>query len=126
MRAITNACLMLFRLFWVVNVVLGVLFWTGHVTGLIPLHILFGVILTALLLILAVLAAIRGKPGLLVVGLIVAVLLPVVGLNQERWDQGSGHWVIQVLHLVVGILAIATAEAIGGRVKRLSKTPPRA
>ncbi|HEX4215659.1 MAG TPA: hypothetical protein VIA06_20260 [Candidatus Dormibacteraeota bacterium] len=121
MRAIITVCQMLFRLFWLVNIVLGILFWTGHVTGLVPLHILLGIILTLLLVILALLAGIRGKPGLLVVGVIVAILLPVVGLNQQSWDQGSGHWIIQVLHLLVGILAIVTAEAIGGRIKRLSK-----
>lgn len=121
MRAIINVCQMLFRLLWVVNIVLGILFWTGHLTGLVGLHMLFGIILTLLLVILAVLAGIRGKPGLLVVGLIVAALLVVVGLNQESWDQGSGHWVIQVLHLLVGILAIVTAEAIGGRTRRLLK-----
>jgi hypothetical protein len=121
MRAIINVCQMLFRIFWLVNIVLGILFWTGRVTGLIPLHMLFGIILTVLLVILSILAGVRGKPGLLVVGLIVAVLLPLVGLNQDSWDQGSGHWIIQVLHLLVGILAIVVAEAIGGRIKRLSK-----
>lgn len=121
MRAIISVCQNLFRLLWVVNLVLGILFWTGHVSGLVPLHMLFGIILTALLVVLAIFAGIRGKPGLLVVGLVVGAVLVVVGISQEHWDQGSSHWIIQVLHLVVGILAIATAEAIGGRIKRLLK-----
>jgi hypothetical protein len=42
----------------------------------------------------------------------------VVGLGQTGWLPGDQHWVIQVLHLVVGLAAISVAEMAGGRLRR--------
>jgi hypothetical protein len=31
---------------------------------------------------------------------------------------GNGHWVVQVVHLLLGMAAIASGEMLTGRVKR--------
>ena len=52
-----------------------------------------------------------------IVGLIVAI----VGLYQEQWLVGSAHWVIQVIHLLLGLTAIGLGEMIVAHSKRRLK-----
>jgi hypothetical protein len=117
MRGLAIGVLMLLRLCWLAAIVLGLLFWIGRAPSLVPVHMLLGLLIAVLLVGLAVAAGVRGQPALLVAGLAVAVLLPLIGLNQDSWLQGSAHWVIQVLHLLVGVAAIAIGEVIGRRLR---------
>jgi hypothetical protein len=116
MRGLVTGVLMVLRLCWLVAIVLGVTFWTGHLLQLVPVHMLLGLLIALGLIVLAVIAGIRGKFPLLVGGIVVAILLPLVGLNQGAWLPGSAHWIIQIIHLVVGVIAIATAESIAGQL----------
>jgi hypothetical protein len=80
---------------------------------------LLGVLMVLGLWLLAAVASQMGAPigmtiGAAVLGLIVAVL----GFTQTSLLPGSTHWVIQVLHLIVGMAAIASGEMIGGRLRR--------
>lgn len=109
---------MLFRLCWLVNIVLGVLFWIGTLTGLVPLHMLIGLVVAVLLLILSVLAGVRGAPAITAVGVVVAIAMPIVGVGQDGWLPGSTHWIIQVVHVLIAVIAIAVAEAAAGRIRR--------
>ena len=71
---------------------------------------------------LAVLAAVaRVQPGLVIATLVWAVVVVALGLTQERLLPGPAHWVIQVIHLLVGMAAIGLSEALGRRIQgRLS------
>jgi ABC-type multidrug transport system permease subunit len=53
--------------------------------------------------------------GVAVLGLIALVF----GMIQPGLLPGSAHWIIQVLHLLIGMAAVASGEVIGGRVRRL-------
>ena len=53
--------------------------------------------------------------GAAVLGLIALAL----GMTQTSLLPGSAHWVIQLLHLLVGIATVASGEVIGGRLRRL-------
>ena len=119
MRGMVTGLQMAARVLWLAQIVLGVLFWTGNATPLTDLHMLLGLVFALLVAVLAVLVGVRGgSPGLLVGGLALAVLLPVVGIGQTGWLAGPQHWVIQVVHLLIGLAAIAVAEAAGGRLRR--------
>jgi hypothetical protein len=50
-----------------------------------------------------------------VMGLIVLVL----GMSQNSLVPGGAHWIIQVLHLLLGMAAVGMAEALGGRLRRI-------
>ena len=45
------------------------------------------------------------------------LIVPIVGLTQRELVPGSAHWVIQVIHLLLGIGLIALAENLATRAK---------
>jgi hypothetical protein len=51
---------------------------------------------------------------------VVGFLLALFGLFQKGWLVGPNHWVIQVVHLLLGLSAIGLAEMIGGRYRRMT------
>jgi len=119
MSTALRALQMLIRLDALVLVVLGVLFWTGNALSLIPVHMLLGILLVLLLWVMAGLAATRKAPiGMVVAAVVWGLLVVWLGLNQDSLLPGSLHWLIQVLHLLVGLGAVGIAEALGARVRR--------
>ncbi len=54
-------------------------------------------------------AALAGLWGALVVG---------VGLTQSQLLPGDAHWVVQVLHLLVGLGAMGLAQSLATRTRR--------
>jgi hypothetical protein len=105
MRRATTTAQMLVRTFGVIQLVLGGLFWTGNALDLVPLHMLVGFLLVLGLWTLAALAAVWG------------LIVPILGLNQDQLLVGSAHWVIEVLHLLVGLGAIGQAEGLAARIR---------
>lgn len=110
---------MLVRITGVLLLILGLLFWGGDALGLIPLHMLLGLVLVLSLWLLAAVASQAGVPigmaaGVALIGLITLIL----GLVQDSLVPGGAHWVIQVLHVLIGLAAIGSGEMIGGRLRR--------
>jgi hypothetical protein len=119
MRTTATVAQWLVRITGLIQIVLGLLFWTGNQLTLVPVHILVGLILVLSLWTLAFIGARSGaEPGLVVVALAWGLLLPILGLTHSQILTGSAHWLIQVLHLVVGLAAIAQGEALGVRIRR--------
>jgi hypothetical protein len=105
------------RIAGVVQIVLGLLFWSGNAVTLVPVHILVGLLLVLGLWTLAFFAARAGvQPGFVVVVVLWGLLLPVFGLTQDRLLPGEAHWVIRLLHLLVGLAAIGQGEGLGARM----------
>jgi hypothetical protein len=68
---------------------------------------------------LAALAARAGvQPSLVALAAVWGLIVPILGLNQDRLLTGSAHWVIEVLHLLVGLGAIGQAEGLAARIKQ--------
>jgi hypothetical protein len=110
---------MLVRITGVLLLILGLLFWSGDALGLIPVHMLLGVLFVLSLWLLAAVASQAGIPAGMAAGVAVSGLIVLIlGLVQDSLMPGAAHWVIQVLHLLVGLMAIGSAEMIGGRLRR--------
>jgi uncharacterized membrane protein len=106
------------RVLGVLQLVLGILFWTGNALGLVDLHQLIGILLVLALWTQAALAHRAGVPGGLVAGAaVLGLLVPIVGLTQRELLPGSAHWVIEVVHLLLGIGLLAMAENLATRAK---------
>jgi hypothetical protein len=117
MRTIT-ALQMAIRAVGVVEIVLGLLFWTGNAHGLVDLHQLLGILLVLGLWTVAALAHRAGVPaGLVAAAALWGLVVPIVGLTQRELLPGSAHWVIQVIHLLLGIGLLGLAESLATRAK---------
>ena len=118
MKTATTIAQTLVRLCGLVLLTLGMLFWTGNARSLIPVHMLLGFVLVLALWVLAALAARAGvHRGLVALAVVWGVVVPALGLTQDRLLPGSAHWLIQVLHLLVGLGAIGQAEGLAARIK---------
>jgi len=127
MTTATTILQMLVRLAGLILIVLGVLFWTDHALTLVPVHMLVGFVLVFSLWALAVRAARTGvHPGLVALAIVWGFIVPVLGLTQERLLPGDAHWVVQVLHLLVGLGAIGQAEGLAARIKGRRPADPNA
>ena len=119
MKNITTVAQMLVRITGLISIVLGILFWTGNADALIPVHMLLGFVLVLSLWTLAGLAARAGaQPGLVALAIVWGLIVPIVGVTQDRLLPGNAHWVIQVLHLLLGVGAIGQAEGLAARIKK--------
>jgi len=120
MRATLTIAQMLVRITGVLQLILGLLIWPEGVLSLISIHMLLGLVFVVSLWVLAAVSTRAGIPigmaaGVAVGGLVVLVL----GMTQTSLLPGSSHWVIQVLHLLIGMAAVGSGEAIGGRLRRM-------
>ncbi len=102
-----------------VMIVLGALIWTGSFAGLIPIHMLVGIVLVLALWTLAYQAARAGvSRGLVVLAAVVGLALPIFGVNQQQILPADGHVVVQVVHLALGLVAIGLGEALASATRR--------
>lgn len=100
---------------------LVLLIWTLQL-DLINVHMLSGLIVTLALLVISVLAVFtRGLRVLGSIGIVYAFVLPLPGMNQETLLIGDLHWLLQVLHMLVGIGALAYAGVISVRYRHLRR-----
>ncbi len=117
MRTATTIFQWLARMTGLTQIILGLLFWIGYARALIPLHMLIGLVLVLALFVLAILAAFAGVSRMLVVLAVVwSLVVPIFGVTQTQLLPGAWHWVIQVLHLLVGLAAIRLAGELAWRM----------
>jgi hypothetical protein len=117
MKSATTVFQWIVRITGLIQIVLGIAIWTGNFDNLIRYHILDGLIFVVALIVLAVLAAAaRVQAGLVVLALIWALVVIALGLTQRQLVPGPAHWVIQVVHLLVGLGAIAQGETLARRI----------
>jgi hypothetical protein len=118
MKGATTVSQGIVRLFGVIQIVTGLLFWTGNALALVPLHMLSGLLVVIGLWVLAGIGARAAVgPARIVVAVLWGLFVVVFGLVQASILPGDLHWIIQVLHLLVGLAALGQAESIGARIK---------
>lgn len=127
MRKGTAALLMILRLAGIVQIVLGLIIWLGHHKGLVPLHSVIGSLFVLDLWILGVVALFElPSRGLALFTLLWGGLVLWFGMAQTTIAPGAGHWLVRVLHLIVGLAAMGFGESLAARVKRLGNPGPTA
>jgi len=109
---------MFMRAAMAVQVIVGIGFWTGHWYGLVGLHMAIGALFVLAFWIIAAMGISRAK-GLAAFAFLWGALVLAVGMTQRGILIGDLHWIIRVVHLVIGIAAMPIAE-------KLIATPSRA
>jgi hypothetical protein len=106
------------RVTGLVMIALGLLIWADLALGLVSLHTLIGLVLVVALWVVAALALRAGvKPVLPVVAIAWGLLTIAFGMSQATILPGSNHLVVEVAHLVVGLVAIGLGEALVGMAR---------
>jgi hypothetical protein len=99
--------------------ILGLAFWVAKLTGLVTLHEALGAGVVLALWALAVVAYRKGVSlGFVACAVLWGVFTVVLGIGQTRFLVGEFHLVVQVIHLLVGLGAIAMG-AVLARALRL-------
>jgi hypothetical protein len=100
----------------------GLLFWTGTALNLMSLHMLLGFLAIGALWVIGVaqVFAPRGSWIIAACALIVGAVMIVIGMTQSSLLIGRFHWVIQVIHLVLGLLTIGIGHMAAARYRKAS------
>ena len=113
--------LMVLRVVVLLALILGLLMWFGVGGALVPVHMLLGILVVLSLWVLGGFAfTIKGGVGLGIGAIVWGLIVLLFGLNQRTILVGDLHWLIQVIHLLLGLAAAGLGEAIAGRYKRLN------
>ena len=127
MKVLTIA-IMVLRVAVLAALVLGIIFWTGNADNLVPVHMLLGIIVVLSLWVIGLSQGFMkgGSFGMAAATFILGLIVAIVGLSQQSWLDVSPHWVIQVIHLLLGLSAIGLGETIYARTRRRLKAaaPP--
>jgi len=111
---------MTLRISGVLLILLGLAIWTGRADAIIPVHEFLGFVLVLSLWTLAYFGARAGVPrGIVIAAVAWGLIAPILGLTQANLLANSWHWVIQVLHVLVGLAAIGTGEGLVQRMRRV-------
>jgi hypothetical protein len=113
---------MILRISALLALILGMLFWAGQAESLVEAHMLLGLLVALSLWVLGVALAITQTGNWWLTGgaFVLAGAMLIFGLIQERLLPGTLHWVIQVIHLLLGLSALGLGEIITRRYKQFS------
>ena len=100
----------------------GVLFWTRTALNLMALHMLLGFLAVGALWVIGVAQAFAaGRSWVIAAGaLIVGAVMIVLGMMQSTLLPGEFHWIIQVIHLALGLLTIGIGHMAAARYRKTS------
>jgi hypothetical protein len=111
--------LMLLRVGAGVQLVLGIGLWTATWPTLVGVHMAVGIAFVLLLWTMAIIAlAKRRSPGLAAAALAWGIVIAVVGMTQQGILPGPLHWIVRVVHLVIGLAAMPLAERLAPPSRR--------
>ncbi len=119
--------LMVLRLCALLALVLGGIFWVNPSSeeslggGTVLIHILLGVLVVFSLFGIGagLLMAGMRNGGLAAGAFVIGLVVLLVGLTQRNLVLNSSHWVIQVVHLLLGLLAVGYGEMCVRRSRRV-------
>ena len=108
---VSRGLLMFMRIAMFLQIIVGIGLWTGHLYGLIDVHRTIGILFVLSLWIIAVIAmAQRRSVGLGAFAIAWGVLVTALGFMQQGILIGDWHWVVRVVHLVIGVASVGIAE----------------
>jgi uncharacterized membrane protein YczE len=109
----------LLSIFGIALIALGAAFWSNHALSLRPVHLLVGLLFVICLWVLVVIAfRAHASTGLALFALLWSLIVPALGATQMRLLPGAEHWLIQSLHLAVGLIAIGLGHALALSIVR--------
>jgi uncharacterized membrane protein len=99
---------------------LGLALWIWGASTLVQMHMLLGLLTVASLWVIGIAQAFSPGGSWLTAGLAVLIGAVVLwlGMVQTSLMTGSSHWVIQLLHLVLGVAAIGVGHMAAAKSRK--------
>src|SRR5712664_660754 len=95
--------LLVLRVAVLLTLILGLLLWFGIASNLVGIHMLLGIIVVLSLWVLGgFILTTRGGIGLGIGAIVLGLIVLLFGLNQRTILLGNLHWLVQVIHLLLG------------------------
>lgn len=100
----------------------GLLLWFGWFLQLSSLHMLLGILAVAALWTIGFAQAtmLSGSWTMALFALLVGMVTLLLGLYQATLLVGSLHWIIQVVHLLLGVTIIGIGHMMTARLRKAS------
>ncbi|HXV78566.1 MAG TPA: hypothetical protein VEG60_01675 [Candidatus Binatia bacterium] len=100
--------------------ILGLLMWTQSASNLIQMHMWLGLLAVGALWIIGITQALSKNGSWLVAAfaLVSGAAMIIIGLTQSTLLPGAFHWIIQLLHLVLGLLVIGIGHIGAARYRK--------
>ncbi len=102
--------------------IFGVLFWFGVALQFVSLHMLLGLLAVAALWVIGVAQGLAGDGSwtFALAAIIVGAATLLLGLIQSSLMVGELHWVVRVIHLILGLLTIGIGHMGAARARKSS------
>lgn len=99
--------------------ILGLLIWTGTDLNLVQMHMLLGLLAVGALWVIGIGQAFStgGSWVIAACALVVGGSLIVLGMTQASLMVGAFHWLIQLVHLMLGVLVIGIGHIGAARYR---------
>ena len=100
--------------------VLGLILWTGMAVNVVSLHMLLGLLTVVALWVVGVAQALApgGSWGIAAGAIVLGVLTAWLGMVQASLLVSENHWIIQVVHLLLGIATIGLGHMAAARQRK--------
>jgi hypothetical protein len=102
--------------------VLGLFSWIGFGVQLISMHMLLGYLAVGALWIAAIGQAFtkNGNWPIALAALLLGTVTIWFGTTQATLLGGSAHWIVQIVHLMLGVASIGLGHMAGARQRKAS------
>ena len=105
--------LMFMRIAALVQVVVGIGLWTGHLYSIVDVHRTIGMLFVLALWGIGAIALVqRRAAGLAAFAVVWGVVVAAVGFTQQQLLSGDLHWIVRVLHLAIAMASMPIAERL--------------
>jgi hypothetical protein len=103
-------------------IILGFGFWGGRWTDLVPIHEKIGILVVVLLWVVALIGlAYDVSKVRIAIAIVWGFIVIGFGFAQTGLMVGDMHWIIRVLHLIVGLVALSLAGTIARAISDTAK-----
>jgi len=117
---VTRICSLVVRIGGSLALLLGLLRYFSIGPDLVQLHMTLGILVVLALWILATIYARtpNANLGMAIGASVIGLLLLIVGVTQQGLLLNGFHWVIQVIHVLLGLAVIGMGESLSGAIRR--------
>lgn len=117
---VTRICSLVVRIGGSLALLLGLLRYFNIGPDLVQLHMTLGILVVLALWVLATIYArtANANLGMSIGASVIGLLLLIVGVTQQGLLLNSFHWVIQVIHVLLGLTVIGMGESLATAIRR--------